>query len=59
MNHDPPVSASEKAPPEPSTGSGKRRWSPRLTLPGCWGALLLACLSFTPSLLPRGAFSKG
>lgn len=25
-----------------------------LSLPGCWGALALACLSFTPSLLPRG-----
>ncbi|MFB7449611.1 alpha/beta hydrolase [Streptomyces sp. NPDC056194] len=44
---------------EPAEGAGKRRWSPRLTLPGCWGALLLACLSFTPSLLPRGGVLQG
>ena len=31
----------------------------RFTLPGCWGALILACLSFTPSLLPRGGFLQG
>ena len=30
-----------------------------LTLPGCWGGLLLACLSFTPSLLPRGGLLQG
>ncbi|MFD6893240.1 alpha/beta hydrolase [Rhodococcus sp. NPDC060086] len=29
------------------------------TLPGCWGALLFACLSFTPSLLPRGGLLQG
>ncbi|WP_234440488.1 alpha/beta-hydrolase family protein [Streptomyces rimosus] len=29
------------------------------TLPGCWGALLFACLSFTPSLLPRGGILQG
>lgn len=28
------------------------RWL-RYTLPGAWGALFFACLSFTPSLLPR------
>ncbi|KOU28847.1 membrane protein [Streptomyces sp. WM6368] len=28
-------------------------------MPGCWGALLLACLSFTPSLLPRGGVLQG
>ncbi|MEU3745764.1 MULTISPECIES: alpha/beta hydrolase [Streptomyces] len=44
---------------EPAAASGKRRWSPRLTLPGCWGALLFACLSFTPSLLPRGGVLQG
>ena len=31
----------------------------RLTLPGCWGAVLLAALSFTPSLLPRGGLLQG
>ena len=30
-----------------------------LTLPGCWGALVLGCLSFTPSLLPRGGIVQG
>lgn len=30
-----------------------------VTLPGCWGALLFACLSFTPSLLPRGGILQG
>jgi uncharacterized membrane protein len=30
-----------------------------VTLPGCWGALIFACLSFTPSLLPRGGLIQG
>lgn len=30
-----------------------------LTLPGSWTALVLACLSFTPSLLPRGTVLQG
>ncbi|WP_320776411.1 alpha/beta hydrolase [Streptomyces sp. CRN 30] len=30
-----------------------------VTLPGGWGALLFACLSFTPSLLPRGGLVQG
>ncbi|MFJ3660031.1 alpha/beta hydrolase [Streptomyces sp. NPDC090119] len=32
---------------------------PRATLPGACGALLLAGLSFTPSLLPRGGILQG
>ncbi|MFD4370829.1 alpha/beta hydrolase [Streptomyces sp. NPDC058486] len=32
---------------------------PHLSLPGAWGALALACLSFTPSLLPRGGILQG
>ncbi|MFE2561649.1 alpha/beta hydrolase [Streptomyces sp. NPDC059352] len=44
---------------DPSSGSGKSRRLPHATLPGCWGALLLACLSFTPSLLPRGGVLQG
>ncbi|MFF9145849.1 alpha/beta hydrolase [Streptomyces sp. NPDC014861] len=44
---------------ESAPGAGRRRRSLRLTLPGCWGALLLACLSFTPSLLPRGGVLQG
>jgi len=30
-----------------------------VTLPGCWGALVFGCLSFTPSLLPRGGLTQG
>src|SRR5215469_12071579 len=30
-----------------------------LTLPGCWGGLIFGCLSFTPSLLPRGGLTQG
>jgi uncharacterized membrane protein len=30
-----------------------------LTLPGCWGALIFGCLSFTPSLLPRSGLLQG
>ena len=39
-----------------------RRDTPRwrgYTLPGCWGALFFACLSFTPSLLPRSGLVQG
>ncbi|MFJ3728300.1 alpha/beta hydrolase [Streptomyces sp. NPDC090045] len=44
---------------EPSPGPGMRRRLLHFTLPGCWGALVLACLSFTPSLLPRGGILQG
>ncbi|MFE2166452.1 alpha/beta hydrolase [Streptomyces sp. NPDC059447] len=44
---------------EPPSGSRWRRLLPRLTLPGSWVALVLACLSFTPSLLPRGGVLQG
>ena len=40
-------------------GRGKRRKLWYATLPGCWGALILACLSFAPSLLPRGGLLQG
>ncbi|MEV0411653.1 alpha/beta-hydrolase family protein [Streptomyces sp. NPDC050448] len=50
-------------PVPPSEGPAPRRHRrlplPHLTLPGCWGALVLACLSFTPSLLPRGGVLQG
>ncbi|MFF0817930.1 alpha/beta hydrolase [Rhodococcus sp. NPDC003318] len=50
-------------PPPGTDGSGAlargRRYLGRFTLPGSWGALILACLSFTPSLLPRGGFLQG
>ncbi|MFE3289787.1 alpha/beta hydrolase [Rhodococcus sp. NPDC059234] len=39
--------------------SGEQRKLLYLTLPGCWGALVFACLSFTPSLLPRGGLLQG
>jgi uncharacterized membrane protein len=41
------------------TAGPARRKLLYLTLPGCWGALVLACLSFTPSLLPRGGLLQG
>jgi uncharacterized membrane protein len=36
----------------------KRRWF-RYTLPGAVGAVLFTCLTFTPSLLPRGPIVQG
>ncbi|MEU9860591.1 alpha/beta-hydrolase family protein [Streptomyces sp. NPDC047971] len=69
MTHDPPLSPSEGPTPsendrrvdrpEGADAGGRRRRMFRLTLPGCWGALVLACLSFTPSLLPRGGVLQG
>jgi uncharacterized membrane protein len=44
---------------EPSPKPGKPRRLLYVTLPGCWGALIFACLSFTPSLLPRGGLIQG
>ncbi|MGW5238028.1 alpha/beta hydrolase [Monashia sp. NPDC004114] len=44
----------------PPTGMLNRmvRWA-RLTLPGCWGAVVFAAVSYTPSLLPRGGLLQG
>jgi uncharacterized membrane protein len=53
----PAVAAAEG--PEPSPAAGKPRKLLYVTLPGCWGALIFACLSFTPSLLPRGGIVQG
>ncbi len=60
------VSTAEVSTAEASTaGPGARPAPGRLrrlghvTLPGSWGALVLACLSFTPSLLPRGGLIQG
>ena len=44
---------------EPAPPPGKHRKLLYVTLPGCWGGLVLACLSFTPSLLPRGGLTQG
>ncbi|SBT93004.1 Uncharacterized membrane protein [Streptomyces sp. DI166] len=49
----------EPAQDEPTPPPARWRGQLRVTLPGCWGALLLACLSFTPSLLPRGGVLQG
>ena len=52
----PEAEASEPGPAPPDGPFvGRRatwRWA-ALSLPGCWAGLALACLSFTPSLLPR------
>ena len=45
--------------PPPAPEPGKRRRLLYVTLPGCWGALVAGCLSFTPSLLPRGGVVQG
>jgi len=44
-----------QVPPDPR----KPRKLLYVTLPGCWGGLIFACLSFTPSLLPRGGVVQG
>jgi len=51
--------AATAAGPPPSPQPRKPRKLLYLTLPGCWGALIFACLSFTPSLLPRGGIVQG
>ena len=53
----PPVAAAEG--PQPSPEPGKSRKLLYVTLPGCWGALIVGCLSFTPSLLPRSGIVQG
>ena len=62
----PPPAAAAEAPPAAAAAEGpgpaepgKRRRLLYATLPGCWGALIFACLSFTPSLLPRGGIVQG
>jgi uncharacterized membrane protein len=52
------AAAAGEAPP-PAPGPARRRKLLYATLPGCWGALIFACLSFTPSLLPRGGIVQG
>jgi len=47
------------ATPRPSAEPGKRRKLLYVTLPGCWGALIVGSLSFTPSLLPRDGIIQG
>ncbi len=53
---DEPDSAATAVPP-PRPASSRRRF--RYALPGAWVAVAFACLSFTPSLLPRGGVVQG
>jgi uncharacterized membrane protein len=53
-----PAVATDEGPP-PSPELRRPRKLLYLTLPGCWGGLLFGCLSFTPSLLPRGGIVQG
>jgi uncharacterized membrane protein len=53
----PAAAVAEEARPPPT--HRKRRKLLYVTLPGCWGALIFGCLSFTPSLLPRGGVIQG
>jgi uncharacterized membrane protein len=53
----PPAAAPDG--PRPSPKPERPRRLLYLTLPGCWGALIAGCLSFTPSLLPRGGIIQG
>ncbi|WP_347877832.1 alpha/beta hydrolase [Streptomyces lydicus] len=57
----PPEGSPGESPRAESRGDGgpAHRKLRHVTLPGCWGALVLACLSFTPSLLPRGGLIQG
>jgi uncharacterized membrane protein len=52
---------SPDAHPQLTQSPTEGRWLKLLyiTLPGCWGALIAGCLSFTPSLLPRGGIVQG
>ena len=65
MSNSPEIADTPPAPgavPAQATRTPERargaRW-PRYTLPGAWGALIFACVSFTPSLLPRGGVAQG
>jgi uncharacterized membrane protein len=53
------VVAPEAEASPPSSDPEKHRRLLYLTLPGCWGAVIGSCLSFTPSLLPRTGITQG
>jgi uncharacterized membrane protein len=55
----PPAAATGAEGQPPSPEPGKSRKLLYVTLPGSWGGLIFACLSFTPSLLPRGGLIQG
>ena len=52
-----PTAAAETAQPPPEPARPRKLLY--VTLPGCWGALIAGCLSFTPSLLPRTGIIQG
>src|SRR3954471_12005726 len=52
-----PATADDVSTARPGADTG--RLGRLVTLPGSWGALVLGCLSFTPSLLPRGGLLQG
>ena len=54
-----PDAAGQRTAAEPSPEPGKPKRLLYVTLPGCWGALIAGCLSFTPSLLPRTGIIQG
>jgi uncharacterized membrane protein len=54
-----PDDASEAAPQPQHKRRPRRQGWFRYTLPGAWVALIFACVSFTPSLLPRAAVVQG
>src|SRR6516225_3807714 len=55
----PPAAEAPAGGLQPSPEPAKPRKLLYLTLPGCWGGLIAGCLSFTPSLLPRGGVIQG
>ena len=52
-----PAAAAEDAQSSPEPRESRKLFY--VTLPGSWGGLVFACLSFTPSLLPRGGLIQG
>jgi uncharacterized membrane protein len=52
-----PAVRSPEPRPAPADRPRRRWWV--LSLPGCWGAVLLVCASLTPSLLPREGVTQG
>ena len=63
--HEPPSAVSQQAVAEaapvasPEAEQPAKRRLLYVTLPGCWGGFIFGCLSFTPSLLPRGGLIQG
>jgi uncharacterized membrane protein len=55
----PPQTRGGAAEPGPLPDTGRRGQWHSLTVPGFWGAVVVSCLSFTPSLLPRTGMIQG